>query len=99
MMYNRHKNAKLDMLDQSLFTTAGIAMTPNMALKNTTFNNSKLVPKGQGMRSAIVMNAKNDTASQKSFNPMSGQTNNIIASSSSSVNRSAINKMTMSLGD
>ena len=82
MMYNRHKNnAKLDMLDQSLFTTAGIAITPNVAFKNATINNSRCLPKGQGMRSAIVMNAKNDTTSQKLFNPMTGQTNDIIAQS------------------
>jgi len=80
MMYNRHKNnAKLDMLDQSLFATAGIAVTPNVAFKNATINNSSCVPKRQGMRSAVVMNAKNDTTSQKSFNPLTGQTNNIIA--------------------
>ena len=81
-MYNRHRNnAKLDILDQSLFATAGLAITPNVAFKNATINNSRCVPKGQGMRSAIVMNSKNDTTSQKSFNSMTGQTNNFVAQS------------------
>ena len=63
-MYNRHKNnAKLDILDQSLFTTAGIAINPTAALKNPRFNSRCMVQKGQGMRSAIVLNANNDTGS------------------------------------
>ena len=46
-MYNRHKNnAKLDILDQSLFTTAGIAINPTAALKNPRFNSRCMVQKG-----------------------------------------------------
>ena len=83
MMYNRHNNpGAFDILDQSLFTTAGVAIGPNITMRNTTINNSRVLPRGQGVRSAVVMNnAKNDTASQFPLNPVNGQSSNVLAQS------------------
>ena len=101
MMYNRHNNpATFDILDQSLFTTAGVAMGPNITMRNTTINNSRVLPRGQGVRSAVVMNnAKNDTASQFPLNPVNGQSSNVLAQSLKFQPKQFANNIKMSMGE
>ena len=91
MIHNRN-NAKLEMLDQTLFTTAPLYMKPAIALNSSHSAKSQIrqmpanvkqMPANVNLRSQIVMNAKKGTGSDVSLGSFSN---------SNSLSQKAINR-------